>query len=694
MTQKTAWLAAAAVLALAAAAPTVVAQPARAATTAAPESPSADVASPKYGTWGYDKSGEDPSTTPGTDFFRYANGAWFDRQEIPADRVRYGNFDKLNILSETRTRLLIEDAAAGRSGDPDAAKIGAAYSAFMDQARVDALGATPLAHDLADIRAETSREDVARLMGRSPMGFQSGVFGPSIQPDEKSPNRYIVHLGADGLGLPDRDYYLKPSFAEKKAAYQAYVSQQLTLAGWEHPDASAQAILGFETRIAEASWERSDERDPIKTYNPMTVDALQAYAPGFDFKTFLAAADLGGVQNLVVTDNTAFPKIAAIFAAAPMDTLKAWQAFHVIDSASPYLSDPFVQARFNFRNKTLAGQPQIQPRWKRGVNFVNGALGEAVGRLYVAKYFTPDAKAKMDALVGNIKVAMAARIQHVGWMSPETKARAEDKLSKFTVKIGYPVRWRDYAALELNSTDLYGDAERNVAFEWKRQVKRMNGPVDKLEWDMTPQTVNAYYNPSNNEIVFPAAILQPPFFDADADMAINYGGIGAVIGHEMTHGFDDEGRHYDGTGLLSDWWAPQDAAKFEAQIDRLGGQYDKFEPVKGAFIKGKLTMGENIADLGGVLLALDAYHASLHGKPAPVIDGLTGEQRFFLGFAQIWREKTREDAQRQRLVTDFHSPSHFRVVGPLRNVDAWYEAFGVGPSDPMYLAPDQRARIW
>jgi putative endopeptidase len=690
MTKKTVWLAAAAVIALgAASAPFSL--PALAAT---PEAPSADVAAPKFGTWGYDKTGEDPSASPGADFYRYANGAWVDHQEIPADRTRFGNFDRLLILSETRTRLLIEDAAASRTSDPDAARVGAAYSAFMDQARVDALGAAPLAHDLAEIRAEKSREDVARLMGRSPSSFQSAIFGPDIQADEKAPTRYIVHLGTDGLGLPDRDYYLKPAFAAKKAAYLTYVAGLLKQAGWAQPEAAAQAILDFETKIAEVSWPRADYRDPIKTYNPMTLDALQAYAPGFDFKAFLAAADLGGVSNLVVTDNTAFPKIAAIFASTPLDTLKAWQAFHLVDAAAPYLSDSFVQARFEFRNKTLAGQPEIQPRWKRAVNFVNGGLGEAVGRMYVAKYFTPEAKAKMDALVGNIKTAMAARIQHVDWMSPETKARAEDKLAKFTVKIGYPAKWRDYSALSISASDLYGDAQRNEAFEWNRRVRRLNDPVDKLEWDMTPQTVNAYYNPSNNEIVFPAAILQPPFFDADADMAINYGGIGAVIGHEMTHGFDDEGRHYDGAGLLSDWWAPQDAAKFEAQIGRLGAQYDKFEPVKGAFIKGELTMGENIADLGGVLLALDAYHASLHGKPAPVVDGLTGEQRFFLGFAQVWREKVREDTVRQRLVTDPHSPGHYRVVGPLRNVDAWYQAFGVRPSDPMYLAPDQRTRIW
>jgi putative endopeptidase len=696
MTHKTAWLAAAAVLALTAnlAPPAAMAATPAAAPTAPDATSAADVASPKFGAWGYDKSGEDPSTPAGTDFYRFANGAWVDHQDIPADRTRYGNFDKLLILSEARTRLLIEQAAAGHSSDADAAKVGAAYTAFMDQARVDALGAAPLAHDLDAIRAEKTHKDVAALMGTAPKSFQSGIFGAQIGADPKTPTRYSVYLGAGGMGLPDRDYYLKPEFAAKKQAYQAYAAQMLKLAGWPHPQESAAAILAFETRIAEASWTRAEQRDPLKTYNPMTVEALQAYAPGFDFRVLPAGSDLASTDNVIVTVNTAFPKIAAIFAATPVEILQAWQALQVIDSAAPYLADPFVQARFEFRSKGLAGQPQLQPRWKRGVAFVDGSLGEAVGRLYVAKYFTPEAKAKMDALVGNIKVAMAARIQHLDWMSPVTKARAEEKLSQFTVKIGYPVKWRDYSAYEVSATDLYGDAERSSAYEWERQVKRLNDPVDKLEWDMTPQTVNAYYNPSNNEIVFPAAILQPPFFDPDADPAVNYGGIGAVIGHEMTHGFDDQGRHYDGTGKLSDWWAPEDAAKFEAQITRLGGQYDRFEPVKGAFVKGELTMGENIADLGGVLLALDAYHTSLHGKPAPVVDGLTGEQRFFLGFAQIWREKIREDAQRQRLVTDPHSPAHYRVVGPLRNVDEWYAAFNVKPTDPVYLAPDQRARIW
>ena len=688
------WLAAFAASALALPSQQAVAQssaPRLAPTPAAAIAP-ADVAAPKYGAWGYDETGRDTSVSPGTDFFRYANGTWFDREQIPADRTRFGNFDKLIVLSENRNRLLIEQAAAGQLTDHDAMKVGDAYKAFMDEPRIERLGAQPLSPDLDLIRGERTREDVAAVMGR--VGFESAIFDMSIDADAKDSNRYTVNIDVDGLGLPDRDYYLKPEFAAKKKDYQTYVAGLLKEIGWTDPDAAAQAVVDFETKLAEATWPREDERDPLKTYNPMAVADLATYAPGFDFKTFLASAELGSLDRIVLNANTAFPKFTAIYAATPVETLKAWQAFHLVDAAAPYLSDRFVEARFAFRNHDLAGQPEIQPRWKRGVGFVNRTLGEAVGRLYVAQYFTPDAKAKMDALVGHLKDALNARLQRVDWMSPETRAKAVEKLSKFTVKIGYPAEWRDYSALTLRPDDLYGDAERAAIFEWERQVRRMNRPVDKLEWGMTPQTVNAYYHSSNNEIVFPAAILSPPFFDPSADPAINYGGIGAVIGHEMTHAFDDQGRKYNGAGQLADWWTTDDAAKFQVRADRLGAQYSSFEPLPGAHIKGALTMGENIADLGGLLVALDAYHASLHGLPAPVIDGLTGDQRFFLGFAQIWREKIRDDTLREALVSDPHSPAHYRVDGTVPNVDAWYQAFDVKPGDPMYVAPDQRVRIW
>jgi putative endopeptidase len=653
-----------------------------------------DTATPKYGTWGFDASGEDTSVAPGTDFFRYANGTWWDKEVIPPDKARYGNFDTLSVLSEARTRLLIEAAANGQSADPDAAKVGALWRAYMDQAKVDGLDAAPLKPDLDAIRAERDRRDVARLMGRAALTFQSTAFDLDIDADQKAPTRYAVYIDTGGLGLPDRDYYLQPAYADKLAAYRTYVETQLRQIGWDDPKGSADAVVAFETEIAKASWSRAEKRDVEKTYNKMSLAELTAYAPGFDFKTFLAGADLGSTDTLVVGAKSAFPKVAQIIAAAPLPTLKAWQAFHVADNASPFLSDRFVQARFAFRNKTLAGQPEIQPRWKRAVGFINRSLGESVGRMYVAKYFTPEAKAKMDALVRNLETALHGRIERVAWMSPKTKAQAEQKLSLLTVKIGYPVKWRDYSAYQVSADDLYGDAERAGAFDWERKVRRLNQPVDKQEWDMTPQTVNAYYNPTNNEIVFPAAILQPPFFDPDADPAVNYGGIGAVIGHEMTHGFDDQGRKFDGTGLMHDWWTAEDGRKFDAAAKALGAQYDQYQPVPGVHVQGALTMGENIADLGGVLLALDAYHASLHGQPAPVIDGLTGDQRVFLGFAQVWREKIRDDAAKQYAVSDPHSPAHFRVVGPLRNIDAWYDAFGIKPGDPYYVPPDQRVRIW
>ena len=450
----------------------------------------------------------------------------------------------------------------------------------MDQARVDQLDARPMAADLDAIRSETSRADVAALMGQASKGFQSAIFDVSIDQDEKAPSHYAVQLNTAGLGLP-REYYLERGFAEKKTAYQAYVATLLGLIGWSDPQAAAAAVVDFETKIAGASWTLAEQRDPDKTYNPMSVEALSTYAPGFDFKTFLTKADLGSVPVVIVQTNTAFPKVTAIFAATPMDVLKAWQAFHVVDSAAPYLSDRFVQARFGFRNKTLNGQPEIRPRWKRAVGFVNDAMGESVGRMYVAQYFPPDAKAKMDALVGDLKTALAARIQRLGWMSPQTKTKALEKLSKFSVKIGYPDKWRDYGALRGPFGDLYGDAVRAAAFEWRRQVARLNKPVDKLEWGMTPQTVNAYYDAGNNEIVFPAAILQPPFFDPKADPAINYGGIGGVIGHEMTHGFDDQGRKFDGEGVLRDWWTADDAARFQVEATKLGAQFSKFEVAPG-----------------------------------------------------------------------------------------------------------------
>jgi putative endopeptidase len=649
---------------------------------------------PRYGAWGFDLGSRDMSVKPGDDFYRYAQGKALDTLEIPADRSRFGSFDKLRELSEARSKAVIDRAAAKAGASGEEARIGALYKSFMDEAAVEALGAKPLARDLAAIRAADSRTALAALMGKVNTTFGTAMFGPYITTDAKKTTAYAVHITQAGLSLPDRDYYLQPSFAPQKEKYEAYVAETLARIGWPDPAANAKAILAMETEIAGASWTRAERRDDTRTYNPMSVAELGKYAPGFDWTTFLASAELGGVQRVILDENTAIPKIAAVFAKTPVPVLQAWLAFNLADNASPYLSKAFDEAHFQFRDKTLAGTPEQRPRWKRGVQLVDDQLGEAVGRLYVATYFPPESKAKMEALVGGLRAAMAARIQKLDWMSDATKKEAQAKLAKFTVKVGYPVKWRDYSALEISPTDLYGNVERAISFEWRRQVRRLNGPVDKTEWGMTPQTVNAYYSQTENEIVFPAAILQPPFFDPNADMAVNYGAIGGVIGHEMTHGFDDQGRHSDGDGILRDWWTKDDDAKFNDKAKAFGAEYAAFDVLPGAKINPELTMGENIADLGGLTLALDAYHASLGGKAAPVIDGLTGDQRVFLGWTQVWRSKTREDRMRQRLVSDPHSPEAARAGVPVRNIDAWYDAFGIKPGDKLYIAPEQRVRIW
>jgi putative endopeptidase len=592
-------------------------------------------ATPHYGAWGFDLAGMNRAIAPGNNFYDYADGAAVASIKIPSDLSGWGGFSILAELSENRVKVIVEEAAATAPLAPTTsdAKVGAYFKAFMDQARVEQLGVSPLKPDLDAVRGATSREQLAALMGRASQGFLSSVFDFGIEPDEKNPDVYSVYLSQSGLGLPDRDYYLTAQFAAKKVKYQAYIAKMLGLAGWPDPDAAAKAVLDLETEIATVSWARDEERDPDKTYNPTTIAALSQAAPGFAWRPFLDSAGLADVDHVIVAENTAFPKLAAIYAATPLDTLKAWEAFHIVDSAAPYLPDAFVQARFEFRNHTLSGQPEIAQRWKRGVGVVTGALGEAVGKVYVERYFPPESKAKMLELTAELKAVFRARIEKLTWMSPATKAEALKKLANYTIRIGYPDTWRDYSALTIRADDLYGDAERSEAFEWARQLNRLHKPVDKAEWDLTPQTVNAYNEPLFNEVVFPAAILQPPFFDPQADPAINYGGIGGVIGHEMTHGFDDEGRKFDADGHLRDWWTPEDAKRFDALAKRLGAQYSSYSPVPGGHVNGQLTMGENIADLGGLSLALDAYHASLHGRPAPVINGLTGDQRVFLGWA-------------------------------------------------------------
>jgi putative endopeptidase len=680
-------------MACAAGAVLMLASPVLAQTAPQPvEIPSEDQA--EIGAFGVDLNGMDTSVKPGDDFNRYVSGNWLASTPIPADKASYGMFNVLTDRADADLREIIEASAANPTSTADAARIGAFYASFMDEAAVNRLGASPLQQDLAEVRAADTREKMAALMGRTQAGFGSSLFGVQVFEDLRTPDTVSAYVVQGGLGMPDRDYYLEANFATQKAAYRAYVEQALTLAGWAEPAAAADAVLAFETAIAQEHWTQVQNRQIDKLYNPTTVAELTAAAPGFDWAGWATAAGVGADRTLIAANNTAFPGMARVFAETPVATLQSWEAFHVINQAAPYLSQPFVDARFEFFGKTLSGQQENRDRWKRGVALVNGSLGESLGREYVARHFPAESKAQMEELVANLRAAMTVRIRNLDWMSDATKEQALYKMSRFGVKIGYPDEWRSYEGLELTPGDLYGNVERASAFEWAFNLGKLDRPVNPLEWGMTPQTVNAYYNPPRNEIVFPAAILQAPFFDPRADPAVNYGGIGAVIGHEITHGFDDQGRKTDGDGVLRDWWTAEDAAKFEERAAVLGAQYSALSPVEGATVNGDLTMGENIADLGGLLMALDAYHMSLGGREAPVLNGLTGDQRVFLGWAQVWRTNARDEALRQQVTTDPHSPGQYRAAVPPRNIDAWYEAFGVEPGDEQYLAPEARARIW
>ena len=654
------------------------------------------IESPQYGTWGFDLEGRDLSVDAGDDFFRHANGTYVDALVIPADRTRYGSFDLLSQLSENRLETLITDLSSSTdlAAGGDEAKIRDAYNSFMDVDAVEALDAQPVQPALEAIRAIDSHDAMAAWMGGT-QGVPGGSFwGTYISDDARNPEAYAVYMSQAGIGLPNRDYYLEENFADKLTAYQAYVAQMLGMVGWENAEQAAADIVAMETVIAEAHWTRVQSRDRDLTYNPMSTAELTAYAPGFDWSAYLGAAGLGEQDRFVISQNTAFPLIAQVFADTPIETLRAWQAFHTVDQAAPYLSQRFVDAQWEFRSRELSGQQAQRPREKRGIGFAQARLGDAMGRLYVARWFPPEHRAQMEDLVANLRRAMAARIEGLTWMSEETRARALDKLDKFGVKIGYPNEWRDYSDLQIAADDLYGNFTRSGEWRWNYDLSRLGGPVDDEEWFMTPQTVNAYYSSTKNEIVFPAAILQPPFFDPNADPAVNYGGIGGVIGHEIGHGFDDQGRKSDGDGRLEDWWTEEDAARFVAQTDILGAQYEEFSPIEGHHVQGGLTMGENIGDLAGVTLALEAYRFSLDGQDAPVLDGITGDQRVFYGWAQVWRAAYRDDAMRQMLATDPHSPPQYRVIGPVRNIDAWYDAFDVEPGDENYLAPEDRVRLW
>jgi putative endopeptidase len=646
----------------------------------------------KYGAWGVDLSTRDMAVKPGDSFFDYANGGWSRTAVIRADRPAAGVGMDLQDRAQAQLRVIVEESARAPRG-ATGEKVGGLYSSFMDEARVERLDAAPLKQDLDSIRAVSTKTDMARLMGEGHLGFGSSIFKLGVVPDLRGPKVYTPTLGISGLSLPDRDFYLADPFKDKKAAYRAYIGRTLKAIGWDDPEASADAVLDFETGIARAMWTRTERRDLNRMYHPMSVAELQAMAPGFDFKAMFAGAGAPAFDRIIVGQDTAVPKVARLFADTPIETLKAWQAYHTTNSASPYLSKRFVDSQFELI-KAMSGQPQNTTRWERGIALVDGSLSEALGREYVARYFPASSKKMMEGLVANLQAAMRDRIRNATWMTPETRAAALRKQSLQRVKVGYPNKWRDYSALAIDPADLYGNVERASGFAYRYEMNRLGKPVDRDEWALSPQTVNAYNNPLANEIVFPAAMLQAPMFDPKADPAVNYGAIGAVIGHEISHGFDDQGRQFDEAGTLRDWWQPADSTRFTSESGKLARQYDLYEGAPGMKVNGKLTLGENIGDQGGVRLALDAYHVSLRGRKAPVLDGMSGDQRFFMAWAQGWRGKLRDDIARMILVSDVHSPGRWRVDGTLRNIDEWYAAFDVRPGDKLYLAPQERVRVW
>ncbi|MCP1469995.1 putative endopeptidase [Sphingobium sp. OAS761] len=649
----------------------------------------ASSAKPTFGRYGFDESGMDMSVKPGDDFYYHANGTWAKNTPIPTDKSNYGAFTALDDLSRERTRGILEAAEA----DPSS-KIGNAYAAYMDKAAVEAKGMTPIKPWLAQVKGVTDLAAYTKLAATAARARIRGPFRFYVGQDDKDPETYILTLSQSGLGLPDRDYYLDPGekMTAIRAAYVAHLEKMLTMAGEKDASARAQALMAFETEIAKVHWTQIDSRDADKTYNKMTLGQLEQAAPGFDFAAFFAANGLKPA-DLLVSQPSAVTGEAALIAKAPIQVLKDGLLLSSLHAYADYLPDSVADADFAFYGTTLSGTPEREDRWKRGVTFLKDNLGEEVGKAYVAKYFPPETKAAMDELVRNVLAAMGRRIDALPWMSDSAKARAHKKLAAFTPKIGYPDKWRDYSGLEIARDDLFGNAMRANNFDFDYNITKLGKPIYRWEWGMTPMEINAYANFGMVEIVFPAAILQPPFFDPKADPAVNYGGIGAVIGHELSHHFDDQGAKYDETGKLNQWWTDQDVANFKALTDKLVKQYDAYEPFPGAHVKGAFTLGENIGDLGGLAVALDAYHASLGGKKAPVIDGTTGDQRFFLGWAQVWRRNYREANLRQRLVTDPHAPSQYRA-DIVRNFDNWYDAFKPAPGGKIYLAPKDRVKIW
>jgi putative endopeptidase len=648
------------------------------------------------------RAGMDPDIRPQDDLFRHVNGRWLETTEIPADRSAWGSFVELAEQSEARVREIIEGLA--RTGDQgthehgsNAQKIGDLFSSFMDEERIEELGAEPVRADLEAVAALPDLTALASFVGGLERRGGGGFFGTYVNTDDRNSERYLVTMVQGGLGLPDESYYRDDKFADIRTAYVSHLERMLTLAGWAEPAASAQRVMDLETRLAKGHWERAETRDVIKAYNLTTFAGLHELAPGMPWEAWSQA--LGATEQTLAETIVAQPSylqhLSTVLDEVSLDDWKAWLAVRVVRAASPYLSSAFVEENFEFYGRTLQGTPELRARWKRGVSFVEGSVGEAVGEQYVATYFPPRSKKLMIDLVGNLLEAYHRSIEALDWMTEETKQRAYRKLETFRPKIGYPEKFRDYSALEVSPDDLLGNVRAVAAFETDRELRKIGSPVDRDEWFMLPQHVNAYYNPGMNEICFPAGILQPPFFDADADPAENYGGIGAVIGHEIGHGFDDQGSQYDESGNMENWWTTADREAFQARADKLIEQYNGFEPTElpGEHVNGALTVGENIGDLGGITIALKAYLLSLQKQDAPVVDGLSGVQRLFLSFANIWRGKRRKEQMLQLLTVDPHSPAEFRA-NIVRNLDEFHEAFGTGPEDGLWLAPEDRVRIW
>ncbi len=634
----------------------------------------------------------DHSTAAGDDFYRFVNGAWLERTQLPADRPVLSAFADARFDANARVRSLLEDASHTARIGSSAWKAVQLYRAFLDDKTVEQLGGTPLEAKLNGIAGMRSRGELASAMGSSFLGFGASLFQIDLAYDRKDPKHYAAYLGQAGLGLPDRDYYLENSFAGSRSEYEDYIAGLLRLCGWADAHGRAADVLALETKIAKASWTHAEERDPVQSYAPTSQAQLLRDAPGFTWPAFFRGAGLAGQRRVVVTTKTSISRLTAIFSSTPLPVWRAWLAFHVADSAAPFLSDAFAELSFNFHARAMAGQSASTPRWVGAVDLANNAMGSEVGELYTAQYLSERSRAQVEDLVADLQAALKERLGKLDWMSDTTRNEALRKLANLNIQVGYPQHWINYGSLRVSRSDLFGDVQRTRAFDWNRRIAQLDGPWNTSDWRFWPQYPTAYTE--NNNLIFTASLLQAPFFDPGADAAVNYGAIGSVIGHELTHSFDDQGRHEDAESRLRDWWTAADAANFESRADRLRIQYSAIEPLAGLHIRGDVTLGENIADLGGVAIALEAYELR-HGDDSDLLlDGFNGRQRFFLSWAQIWREKRRDDDLRRLVTTDVHSPGSARVNGVVKNLDDWYTSFDVLRKDKLFLPTEQRTRIW